>query len=187
MVTVDTTQLERAALILADIPRGVEKAASRAVNRALVSARAQAIESIRGEYEVKAGAIRKTIKLSKATPSNPGGTVTSTGSMIPLVDFAPSPSTPGTGGPGRPALTVSVKRGKREQVDGGFIMRNKSGHVGVFKRVGPKRSPLHQLYGPAVPIMMGAADVAVEVEEAAQLTLAKRFDHEVTRLLEGAS
>ncbi len=187
MVTIDTEQIERATAILREIPGGVEKAQSRAINRALAATRTQVVKSIREEYNVKTRDVRETIKIHKATPTNPAGSVTSTGSMIPLIKFGPRPSTPGTGGPGRPDLRVSVKKGESKTNPGAFVARMKSGALGVYRRKTAKRHPIEQLYGPAIPIMAGAADVAMEIEEKAQAIVGQRFEHEVTRLLEAAA
>lgn len=187
MVTIDAQQFERAALVLQDIPRGVEKAASRAINRALAATRTQAIRSIRENYSIKAGAVRQTMKIEKATPSKPAGTVTSTGSNIPLIKFQPRPSTPGTGGPGKPALKVAVKKGQVKTSAGAFVARMKSGATGVYQRKGIERQPIEQLYGPAIPVMLGVVDVTQAIEERAQAVVGERFEHEVTRILEASS
>ena len=57
-------QLNRIAQALKNIPKGYEKAVSRAMNRAALSGRAAAVSTIRNEYTLKASTIRRFIHLN---------------------------------------------------------------------------------------------------------------------------
>ena len=176
-------QIARAAEALQHIAGGANKAMARAINRAIQGARTAASKSIRKVYRVKAGDIRQTMTLRRATPARLEASVTSVGRKLPLFAFAPRPSKPGTGGKGRPHLTVSVRKGRRTKHRrawiGTFLSR-----LQVAMRTSSKRFPVRMLKGPAIPQMLGVPDVIAEVELVATERLDQRIDHEIRVLLE---
>lgn len=59
-------------------------------------------------------------------------------------------------------------------------------HFGVFERAGEDRLPIRELLGPSVPQMMSSnSDLQEAIAEHTKETFEKRFDHEVTRILNG--
>ena len=57
--------------------------------------------------------------------------------------------------------------------------------MGVFERLTRRRDSLQQLYGPSTAHMMGNENVLDKVEQAAQETIDKRVEQEITRILNG--
>lgn len=184
MITLDASQIERASRALEHLPGGAERAMARAINRAIEGARASLAKGARARYRVSGAEIRKTMRLQRATPKKLGAAVLSVGPGIPLHAFGPTPSEPGTGGPGKPQLRVTVRRGQAKRTTRGLFVGRLRGRHWVLKRKGPKRFPLMALRGPAVPQMLGQADVVAAAERLASDRLDKRLDHEIGVLLQ---
>ena len=175
-ITFTLEQCDRAVRLLAHLPGAAQQAMARAMNRAILGARTAATKQTRAKYRIKAAAIKATMRMVKATRFRLEASVVSRGKRIPLFGFGTKPNQPGTGGPGKPQLRVSVKRGGgRKKVRSAFVAR-----VGrVARRKGKKRFPLESLFGPAVPQMLGNEAVIAEVEAVAQQRLDARLDHEI--------
>lgn len=113
------------------------------------------------------------------------GTVTiqTAGVRIPLIAFrarGPQPSK------GRKGTAVSAVRfGQRVRYPGAFLARvfgtnapaTSEGHLGVFRRVGVKRLPIKQLYGPSIAQVFGK--YLPEAAEHGMATLEKHLEHEL--------
>lgn len=175
-------QIEKAAKALTGFEKHLPKVTANAVNRSAQSARSELVRSAREEYEVKAGDVRGTIRITSATTSEPTAIVVSRGSPVPLARFSVRPKT--VNGSRRTPIRVSVKKGSAVSLDRGFIYRTGKG-VNVFERVGTPRLPIKKLYGPSVPQMLNNDKVASAVVEKAQEVLEKRLDHEISRVLKG--
>ncbi|MDT2292339.1 phage tail protein [Paenibacillus larvae] len=79
-------------------------------------------------------------------------------------------------------MTSVKKDGGKKAIPGAFIAQV-GGHIGAFKRVGKKRLPIQELYGPAVPVMLGNDVVKKHIETEAQKRLSERLNHELNRRL----
>lgn len=195
MVTFEAMQVDRAVELLKHLPGKAQQAMARAMNRAIEGARTEVKRAVRKEYKPSSAEIAATMRLRKATPARLEAEVQSSGHRIPLFEFGPTPSTPGTGGRfsgygmTRPPLRVSVKRKKPPgAIPGAFVA--KANRLHVWRRTGKKRFPIEPLFGPAIPQMMGH-ELAIEavyrrVEAAAQKRLDARMDHEIDFLLSKA-
>lgn len=128
---------------LSDLPKGIEIATSRAINKTLTSTRAEMVRVIRANYAIKAGDVRSALRITRSTPAKMEGSVAGEGSPgVPLVKFARTkqvPSTKRTKGGGytpRVGISILVKKSTgRVTIPGAFIARMSSGHVGAFIRV----------------------------------------------------
>lgn len=182
MITISEEQIERARMLLARTPDGVEKAAANAINRAADGAKTAAVRKAREEYIVSAARVRDTIHINKASSSNMQASVTSRGRGMALSYFRIRPSQAPVKRP-QGQLFAQVKRDGGGTIKGAFVARMQSGHVGVFNRLGKNSLPIVQRYGPSVPQMLGSKTVSEYVEEEAVKRLQIRFDHEVGRLM----
>jgi Prophage minor tail protein Z (GPZ). len=183
MIEFNDDAIQRAETLLGGIKNALPTAASRAINRALGSARAEAVRAVRAEYTVAAGDVRKTMVITTARPTLLLGSIRATGGPIALSKFDVSPSRPNP--KARNPVTVRVKKSSgRKVVKKAFLAEMSSGHIGVFKRAGKARLPIEQSFGPSVPQMLGAENVTQKVEAKAQATLDKRMDHEISRILD---
>ena len=174
--------LDSAERLLADIPGAIEKAASLAFNRAVMQGRTAATREATAKYTAKAKTIRPTFKMKKASKNRLDAALISAGDAIPLKEFSVKPSTDTTG-KNRKQLSVSVRKDTGSKAfNRAFISAKKGGNV--FEREGKSRLPIKKLYGPAVPSMLGNAEVSEEVQDFMAEVAAKRLDHEVKRILE---
>ncbi|MFC3789579.1 phage tail protein [Paenibacillus sp. GCM10012307] len=182
-LSIDSKQLKQATIGIEFVQKNIPKAFSAALNRVGQGVKTEASRQIRKTYDIKHKDIVKygNIKVSKANPARMEMLLTSRGPNIPLIRFKTNPSKP----PSRPpkVLKASVKRSGGRPIPGAFVSSMGSGHVGVFKRQGKARTPIQELYGPAVPIMMGEPGIAEHLNDEANKRMNKRLDHEVGRVL----
>lgn len=179
-IKVDTKEIERITTLLSDIPNGMEKATSNAINRTMQTSRTAAVRKVRETYDIRAKDIRSTITIKRAGGSGLTGSMISRGSTIPLIKFRVSPNKPSP--KRRKPIIASVKK-SGGTLKGAFVPQLSSGYAGVFTRVGLSRLPIKELYGPSAPQMIGEKSVIEEVENKAEETMIQRMSHEAVRLL----
>lgn len=185
MIEFAAGQIKKAEELLGGIKGALPKVQTRAINRSLSTARAEAVRCVRAEYIVNAGDVRKTIKINNATAAHPTGSILSTGSPISLEKFDVSPKRPNTG-KNKSVVTARVKKGGgKKPIKNAFIAKVSNGHTGVFVRSGKSRYPIRNLYGPSIPQMISAENVSSKIEEKAAEMMDKRLEHEISRVLEG--
>lgn len=159
---------------LRDYPVEVTRATVRALNRAIKSSQSVMTKEIAGDTGLKQKAVRAAMSLSEATALWPEAKLGATMKRIPLMQFhakGPRPSR------GRGKGVTWRLRGGKSRAANAFIATMKSGHEGVFKRVGKARLGITELHGPSIGIVfkkfrpLGLAR-ALEVFQ-------KNFDHEL--------
>ncbi len=175
--------------LLRHIPKGAEKALTRAVNKTLTGTRAEAVRQVRGKFIVKAQTVRDTMDVRRASYTKPRGFLVSRGSPLSLMRFKVTPQSPrstrGKSVQSRPRIRLSVTKGKQAPLQRAFLARMNSG-VGVFQRRGRGRNvPLKKKFGPSVPQMLHHDRIAEEIETTAAERMKKELDHQVAYLLEG--
>jgi hypothetical protein len=130
----------------------VAKAATRAINKGLVTLRSVTTKNLSRILAVRQKDIRATFLIKKARFTRLEGSLQAAGpKAIQLYEFSPSPRTPEAKKP-RGGVSVRIRRDRgRIRVKGSFIARSKfSGKLSVFKRVRDDRSyPIRRLWGPA--------------------------------------
>jgi hypothetical protein len=140
-----------------------KKAIPRALNKTATTARAQAArEIVSAGYGIKVGAIKKGISIRRASQSELRAIVRAAGRPIPLVNYGARQTKVG--------VSVAVLHGRRT-IPGAFIATMRSGHKGIFVRVGSalhrslvaagvKKAksagkkhglPIDELFGPSIP------------------------------------
>ena len=184
MITIRADDMRMAEDMLRQIPKGVEKAASRALNRAIRSGATAAARKAREEYYVLHRSIISTIKIHPATESRLIARAVSKGPRRELMDFRVNPTAPRK----VPVVRVAVRKSTGyKDLRGAFVAKGKStAKTHVLRRAGKERYPIHIKYGPAVPEMIGSQRVRPFVEERALDVLSARLEHEIGRLLGGA-
>lgn len=194
-VSVSEDQIKKAETLLQQFPGESKKALARSLNRATVAGQTAAIKNLREGYHVRAGDIRSTIRLSKASPSRLSAEINSKGSAIRLIKFKVNPKT--VNARRRTPVRVGVAKGGQSVIKAGFIARMPNGSTGVFERTGKfktaragryagrKREMIEQKFGPSVPQMLGNKTVVKEISERATEMLDKRLDHEINQILSG--
>jgi hypothetical protein len=158
------------------------KAFDATLRRVMQGLKTEAARAVRERYYVRHGDVLKTIKVTKADGPGLAYLLRSRGPNIPLIRFRTTPSKP------QPkqarVLRAAVKKeGGKKPIPGAFVAQMDSGHTGVFRRVGRKRLPIDQLYGPAIPVMLSEPGIAEHLQEEAHKRMVVRLDHEVNRVL----
>lgn len=182
-VEISTENMERVQALLANVPKGAERAYSNAINRGLSRVKTAAWRGIKQVYTVQASALNAATNTSiqKASTGNLAGYVRFAGYKIPLYKFKVTPKQPGS----KKMVQASVKKGGGATFESAFIAAMQSGHVGVFEREGRKRLPVSELMGLSAAQMAGEETVSAQVVEEAQKLVDERLEHEINRLLSG--
>lgn len=183
MIEITEQQINRVNALLGGIKNGPNKAFYNVINRALTTIRTKSGKMIRDSYNIKTGDVKsnQNMKLKRATVQDVEGSVLFAGTVIPLMKFKVNPSEPE-----QKKVTVSVLRsqgGKR--LEAAYVANLGKYGVGVFERLTSKRESSQQLYGPSAAHMMENADVLQKAETAAQETINKRVEQEISRILNG--
>lgn len=179
MIQITAEQIQRVSKILSGVPGGAQKALSGTINRAMVTARARSAREITKTYQLKAGDVKKSgrITMKHASSSSLVGSINYAGNVIPLIEFQVGY---GNGG----LLRAAVKKGGGGTLAHAYVANLKYG-TRVYERTTTKRDSSQQLYGPSVAHMMENDDVLQEVERATMETVDKRMEHEISRILSG--
>jgi len=194
-IIADTKDLEDLLRTLKVLPKGLEKATSRAINKTLTSTRAYMVKAVRQDYAVKAKDVRSELVIRRATWANQEGSIKGSGSPgIPLIGFARMRRVPSTkrlksGGyapkVGIPVL-VRKDRGKGP-ARGVFLARMKSGHIGAFKRTGGLSKSggqaIREAYGPSPVKMLSSDRYDEQIDDFADEALQKNLRHEADFVL----
>lgn len=166
-------QLNRIAQALENIPKGYEKAVSRAMNRAALSGRAAAVSTIRNEYTLKASTIRRHFTIEKASVGSLEALVIGKGKMLPLVQYKTRPKTDTTGNARKPVRVQVKQNGGAKRLGSSFVFKGK-----ILQRLGTKSLPVKEAYGPAIPLIASNDEISSNVQKVMQETFAERIDHE---------
>lgn len=170
---------QRAAERLRSIPTGFKKAVWGALGRTLTHAKASISKSVRQEYNVKAARIKSSISVERqSTGLGTKGIVRVRGSNLLASNFLVRPKTDTTGSKRR-LVRLGIRRGRFKNVESGFIAKGR-----LVQRVGARSYPLAPVFGPSVAAMAGNQDVVQNVQNSCEEMFVRRFEHEVSRLLE---
>jgi len=168
-------------------PADVEKALVLAINRTLSAVKTEALKQATSRYTIKRKDIADYFKTARATTSTMYAELTAESPRIPLLKFKVKPaagfSFKGKPTEGRPSLFVQIRKDGGGPAKGLFVARL-GREPGVYKRKGPKRFPLSSATGPSVVSMVGNKEAVDAIQTRARDMLAKRIDHEMTRLME---
>ena len=177
MIEIISADLKKAEELLKFVPGGVQKATARAINRAADSAKTAASRALRKDYFIDRKAILNTIRIKRASAGGLSASMESRGRLIPLAKWKTAPQA-------QPVTARVRKSGSAGEGKGAFWATMKSGHTGIFGRLGKKRKPIQERMGPAVPQLLEDEAVSKAVEERMSDVFYQRLDHEVGRILE---
>lgn len=184
-LTVDIAEdsLDRVTKLLAGISGGVYKAVGSALTRAAAAGKTAAKQPVTREYSISQSEFLSQTRNINHFVRDTGGGLSVVfgfrGNVIPLMKFNTHVNNSGQ-------VVTQVKRsGAAATLDRAFTAQM-GGHRGVYERVGVKRFPVEELYGPATPQMMYSnEEVMDEIEDKMAETYEKRIDHEILRVLNG--
>jgi len=180
MIEISSQQVDRVSRLLGNIPGGIQKAMYGTINRALNTVRAKSATEIARVYRISATDAKSagTMKTSLASSTNLTGSIIFAGNVIPLIEFSVS-----YGQSGYVSAAV-MRKSAWTPIKHAYVANLKYG-TGVFERETKLRESSKQLYGPSMAHMMEHEDVLTKVEEAAQDTINKRIEQEISRILNG--
>ncbi len=169
-IRADIREVER---MLGNLAREVlPKAATRAVNKTLRPVQSAAVKTIAKDIGVKQKFVRQATKVKRASFANLSGFVEASGKRLPIIQIDPKAKQDATG--------VSYKsHGGRQHIPHAFVARMKSGHEGVFKRLGKARLPITELRGPSIPKVFLENATIKAMDTTANLRWLKNFNHEI--------
>lgn len=202
---VGKTAVDRAELLLAGFPGGVEKALRSAISRTAQHVRTQSGRRVRERYAISKENLRleRNVKIT-----NRGGSAALlfSGAKIPLYRFdGASPKAPtqdasrtvavltGQGWrrthPGVAASGHQLKGTAPTRFQNAFVASFGSGHTGIFERTGGMtasgREELREIMGSSLPQMVGSEEVLGKLGKDAEEEFGKRMEHEVDAILNG--
>ena len=180
---IGSNTIDRAQKLLAGIPGGFNKAVGSALKRSASSGEAYAARAIRSEYVVKSNDYKEYTKSKRHVDTDASGatevSIEFIGYHIPLIRFDTT-----FGKDGR--ITARVRRDSAKKTLENAFVANIGGRTGIYERIGDKRFPLRQFWGPTTTRMMDSNDdVAEDIATHIRDTFDKRIEHEITRVLNG--
>lgn len=131
-------------------PRRAQQIIVRALQRGGDAADTLMSRAVAADMGIKVSVVKEALRRRKPSIASPEYRLAAGFKRIALYDFSASPKEPPSRGRGR---GVSYRMGKgnpRSRIANAFIARLKSGHVGVFARIGKARLPIRELRGPSL-------------------------------------
>lgn len=186
MIGITSEQAARVESILNGIQGGPEKAFFNVINRALDTVRVETGRQIRTVYTIAQKDLRaeSNIRMKKASAGDLVGEIAFSSGVIPLYRFNVTPKQP-TPTQRTKVKAAVLKSSSQEEFEHAFIARMKSGHVGMFERETRSRIPIREFPGPSIKAMVENTVVIEKVEKAANETIEKRIQQEISRILAG--
>lgn len=183
MIEITNEQIERVNLLLGGIKNVPNKVLFNVINRGLTTVRSQSGKQIREMYNIKQSDISgyQNMKMKRATGNDLAGEIVFAGTVIPLMKFKVTPTQPK-----QKTVSVSVLKSEgAKRLESAYVANLGLYGIGVFERMTKKRDSSQQLFGPSTAHMMENENVLEKVEAAAQETINKRIEQEITRILNG--
>lgn len=182
-ITIDAKKLDLARIVLANIQNGAARAIQGTINTSLTMARRKIYGEIDREFDLKKKNTRgkDVVRIQRARPDSLVGMLRFKGSALPLANFGITPTR------SRKArmLYVQVIRQKGFKPLGrSFTAKMKSGHIGIFARVGKGRYPIQQKYSVSVPQMVNRVlEYNQQIKTDIQAEVDNKLDYQISRLL----
>ncbi len=191
----DAEVMERVQAMLAQVPKGVERAYANAINRGLSKMKTEAFQEVKQVYAVKSAALNEATDthITKASTSGLAGYIQFSGHKIPLYKFSVTPKKPGT----KKLVKAAMKRGGGAVYESAFIAEMPNGHIGVFRQdktkkrnksqvqSGMLRYPISEYMGLSAVEMVSNVGIVEKLQEEARKAVNERVLHEVERILNG--
>lgn len=142
-VNVKWDRSELAALENGPFKAAAKRALRKAGSTALRDMRSEASKRVRRRKAIRPRYVRRALTLQRPRGGGDIGdmawAVNVDGEPVALTAFPHRQTKKG--------VSVQVNRGQRSLIEGAFVARMKSGHVGVFRRRGKERLPIQERFG----------------------------------------
>lgn len=187
-IKVDLSDLESVQKRLGELAHKTPNVISASLNRAVTNIASNISKGVRAEYTIKAGDVKSVLKRRTSNRSSLSGSVTASGSVIPIEKFKTTSmlSTSRKGGiksvtHNKRTFKASVKKGGLKPIATAFVT-NLSG-MKAFKRKTKKRLPIGRVMGPSIPQMIGNEQISSHVHTEGQAMFERRIDAGINHLL----
>ncbi len=175
LLDVDEDAIDRARRLLDGIPAGWQKAVGSALKRAARHGETVGYRIATERYAINSGVLKQYTR-NYNTLTDSMIKFGFKGTLIPLMYYDVSRSSDGH-------LRARVlRKGQYTTLERAFISTGLS-YNRIRERVGPKRYPTRELYGPSAVNALSVAEV--QVEDAVTEEFDKRIDHEIEVILNG--
>jgi hypothetical protein len=179
-VQISRRDLDMADRFLDALGPAARSAVARSINRAVTGVRTDAVKEVRQVYNVKAGDVRKTFTIRRASNRVLAGVAGSSGRRLSLSAFGIRPRTASRKRMPAKGVSAEVRKGRRKVYPGTFVGRGRrSGKLLVFKRKGASRLPVAAQTRLSVPQMIGNENVESKIRENATLRFRRTLAHEI--------
>jgi hypothetical protein len=204
-IQVDSDRLKAIALAVEGIKQGLPRVVTRALNKTAAHANAEAIRRLVALSGLKAGDVRRAVRLKRASFRMWRATVRIYNRRIPLIRFGARQTVRGVTFRAPAGVDWSAfygaGRAGRSVAEHAFIATMPRGHVGVFMRKPGARSrrvkfasagrtrwsalPIKELYGPSMlALVEGAGGVVEQLLDEAMVMLDKELSAQVKVLMQ---
>ncbi len=174
-ISIDAAGLEDARKALEGIPGGIERATSRAVNRAILAARTEGTKDVGKEYVIRASDVKANMTIKKAGAGDISAALSVKGSAIDIQKFKVKVKKSG--------IFVQVKRSGGAELPHSFFVTTNG--LGIYHRQESSRLPIQKEWGPSMPQMIGNPAIIEAMSQKSQEAIEKRLPHEVNAILGG--
>lgn len=192
---IEVKNIEKAQKLLENIPKGIERATTRAINRSLTTLKKDLKKKVTSEYGIKSTELEKKMSVRKATFTTLSGSIYSKAPTISLYKFFKSSTTRG--------ISVLVKKSDGRKIVNGnprlrgrpFIAKMKNGHIGIFQRshrtrknnAGKEVSVIQDLKTLSIPQMLGSKTIMEYINDSRETEklIEKNLDKEIEKILKG--
>ena len=151
--------------------KGYQTVVLRSLNKVARSAEVRANRQIREVYNLHRADVDKGITVRPASATELKAVISVKGKRLPLVLFNARQLQAG--------VKVTITKGGRTLLPHVFIAQMKSGHLGVFGRVGNARLPIKERYTISVAEMFGSRVVIQDLETYISEQLPAVLTHEL--------
>lgn len=156
MIKFETNAAQAVAAVAGVSERIIRKTFAHSANSTILSSRTFLLRALT-EQGLKRKYGAAALNVGKATPDTLRATLSDQGRKIPLSAFSPRTKRVKTARGMRTGVTALLG-GNRELVPGAFLAETKSGHVGIFQRVGAARLPIKELFATRIMQIVGSVD-----------------------------
>lgn len=179
MMYVEASALRDAERSLAGIPQGIERATSRAINRAVRQSQTLANRLVRQDYTLDRALVNAHFNRSFARVTDTAGGFEVEGHVINIEKYNTNVLRSGA------VSTKVLRKGKKKRLYGPFRATMSNGFTGIFHRVGRRRLPIESVFGPSVAQSLSKDENREQVEDMMIEVFGRRMDHEVNNILRG--
>lgn len=183
-ITIDAKKLDLAQIVLADVKNGAPRAIQGTINTSLTMARRKIYGQIDQEFDFNKKNTRgkEVLSIQRARPDNLVGMLRFKGAALPLANFGLK--IPVRSKNQRLLYAQIIRQNGFKSLGRSFVAKMKSGHIGVFARVGKGRYPIQQKYSISVPQMVNRVlEYSPNLRTDIQAEVDNNLDRQLERLL----